>query len=211
MLDIESIPIAFYNYLKFLYSIKKATHVEPTQTRSDFLETTVKHQRSTSTTRQSEREITLFIQLEINEIRCSEQRGEIFFSEFYSPGSRSTSPPSFFPFATNFFSFLFSFLLLIVSRPFQIPSNGDTIETKYSRNVLEGMTLVERRAGHGGLHGLCSPRSGRLRNAMSGESALASFHKVLWCRAADAELLAGKEFRERTNERSCCNHANRFC
>lgn len=131
MLDIESIPIAFYNYLKFLYSIKKATHVEPTQTRSDFLETTVKHQRSTSTTRQSEREITLFIQLEINEIRCSEQRGEIFFSEFYSPGSRSTSPPSFFPFATNFFSFLFSFSSFNC-----IPSIPDTKQRGYNRNEI---------------------------------------------------------------------------
>lgn len=123
--------------------------------------------------------------------------------------------PAFLPSICHqfFFSFPFSFSSFncIASTHCRYEGNGDTIETKYSRNVLQGMTLVERRAGHGGLHGLCSPRSGRLRNAMSGESALASFHKVLWCRAADAELLAGKEFRERTNERSCCNHANRFC
>lgn len=112
MLDIEFISIAFYGYLKFLYSIKKATHVEPTQTRWDFLETTVKHQRSTSTTRQSEREITLFIQLEINEIRCSEQRGEIFFQNFILPDlalhPRLPSlhlPPIFFSFPFSFSSF----------------------------------------------------------------------------------------------------------
>lgn len=136
---------------------------------------------------------------------------KFFFQNFILPDLALHPHHPSFHLPPIFFLFFFLFLLLIVSRPFQIPSNGDTIETKYSRNVLEGMTLVERRAGHGGLHGLCSPRSGRLRNAMSGESALASFHKVLWCRAADAELLAGKEFRERTNERSCCNHANRFC